>query len=72
MPKLDHRMSNRLVGKSEYLLITYKLTEFIIRIEARYNVMLKIPSNYYSQFTVKIIFANSITGYITSLCITIT
>ena len=32
----------------------------------------KFPRSYYSQFAVKIIFENSVTGYITLLCIAIT
>ena len=37
--KLAYKIGNRLVGKSEYLLITYKITEFIFRIEARYSAV---------------------------------
>ena len=37
MQKLAYKIGNRLVGKSEYLLITYELTEFILRIEAKYS-----------------------------------
>ena len=39
MLRLAYKIGNRLVGKSEYLLITYKLTEFILRIETRYSVV---------------------------------
>ena len=35
MQKLAYKIGNLLAGKSEYLLITYKLTEFILRNEAK-------------------------------------
>ena len=37
MQKLYYEIGNSIVGKSEYLLITYKLTEFNSRIEAKYS-----------------------------------
>ena len=33
------KIGNRIVGKSEYLLITHKLPEFILRIEAKYSAV---------------------------------
>ena len=35
MQNLAYKIGNRLAGKSEYLLNTYQLTEFIFRIEAK-------------------------------------
>ena len=34
MQKLAYKIGNQLAGKSDFLLITYKLTEFIFTIEA--------------------------------------
>ena len=39
MQKHAYKIGNRLVGKSKYLLITYKLPEFILRVEARYRAV---------------------------------
>ena len=39
MQKLAYEIGNRLVGKSEYLRITYELTEFTSRIEARFSAV---------------------------------
>ena len=36
---LAHKSGNRLVGKIVYLSITYELTEFIIRKEAKYSAV---------------------------------
>ena len=37
--KLTYKIGNRLAGKSEYLFITYKLTEFIFIFEAKYSAV---------------------------------
>ena len=37
--KHAYKIGNRLAGKSEYLLITYKLTLFIPRIETKYSAV---------------------------------
>ena len=34
-----YEVGNQLSGKSEYLLITYKLTDFIFGIEAKYSAV---------------------------------
>ena len=39
MPRLAYKIGSRLAGKSEYLLISYELTEFILRIEATYSAV---------------------------------
>ena len=41
MQKLAYRIGNRLFGKSEYVLITCKLTEFILRHEAKYSAVVQ-------------------------------
>ena len=41
MQKLAYKIGNPLVGKSEYLLITYRLTEFILRLEAKYSAVVQ-------------------------------
>ena len=46
MQKPDHKIGNRLVGRSDYLLITYKLTEFIFRIEARYSAIMQFDFDF--------------------------
>ena len=39
MQMFAYKIGNRLAGKSEYLLIKYKLTEFLFRIEAEYSAV---------------------------------
>ena len=41
MQKLAYKIDDRLAGKSEYLLITHKHTEFILRIEAKYKAVVQ-------------------------------
>ena len=45
---------------------------FMCNINYKFIYYANFPFSYYSQFTVIIIFDNSVTGYITLLCITIT
>ena len=39
MQKLAYKIGNRLAEKSEYLLITYNLTEFMFKIVAKYSAV---------------------------------
>ena len=41
MPKLAHEIGNLLTAKSEYLLITNKLTELTFRIKAKYSAVVE-------------------------------
>ena len=41
MQKLAYKIGNRFAVKCEYLLITYKLTEFILMIEAKYSAVVE-------------------------------
>ena len=45
---------------------------FMCNINYKFIYYSNLPFSYYSQFTVIIFFDNSVTGYITILCITIT
>ena len=48
------------------------LRYFYVHINYKFIYYSNLPFSYYSQFTVIIFFHNSVTGYITLLCITIT
>ena len=41
MQNLAYKFGNRLAGKSKYLLTTYKLTEFIFLIQAKYSAVMQ-------------------------------
>ena len=48
------------------------IATFMCNINYKFIYYYNLPFSYYSQFTVIIFFDNSVTGYITLLCITIT
>ena len=51
-----------------YITLRYFYVQYKLQVYNYYN----LPFSYYSQFIVRIFFDNSVTGYITLLCITIT
>ena len=52
--------------------VRLQFATFMCNINYKFIYYSNLPFSYYSQFTVIIFFDNSVTGYITLLCITIT